>query len=105
MERAAVFCRSGAISIADLPPDVRATTPPPAGTPVPAPAAWTAGAGAGDYTGAKERAVAEWERATLLAALRANDGNVSRTARALGLHRPNLQQKLKELGIDAATFR
>jgi len=96
MERAAVFCRSGAITVADLPPDVRPTA---GGPPAPSVEAGS------DYTAAKERAVAAWERATLLAALRANGGNVSKTARALGLHRPNLQQKLKELGIDAAAFR
>jgi ActR/RegA family two-component response regulator len=32
-------------------------------------------------------------------------GNVSRTARALGLHRQSLQHKLKELSLDAARFR
>ena len=40
-----------------------------------------------------------FEKQYLAAALRRNDGNISRTARELGLHQPNLSKKLKELGL------
>jgi ActR/RegA family two-component response regulator len=38
-------------------------------------------------------------------ALREHGGNISQTARRLGLHRQSLQQKLHELGIAAESFR
>jgi transcriptional regulator with GAF, ATPase, and Fis domain len=37
--------------------------------------------------------------------LEEHDGNVSRAARSLGLHRQNVQQKLRKLGIDATSYR
>jgi DNA-binding NtrC family response regulator len=48
---------------------------------------------------AKRRAVEGFERAYLLRALRAHDGNVSRTADAIGMVRQSLQQKMRELGL------
>ena len=50
---------------------------------------------------AKREAVVDFERAYLLAALRANGGNVSRTAAAIGMVRQSLQQKIRELGLRA----
>ncbi len=41
----------------------------------------------------------EFERSLLLAALRECDGNISRTARLLDIHRQSLQQKIRELDI------
>jgi len=41
-----------------------------------------------------------WERNYILAALAANDGNISRTAEALQLERSNLYKKMRGLGID-----
>jgi DNA-binding NtrC family response regulator len=41
----------------------------------------------------------EFERNLLLAALKECDGNISRTARLLDIHRQSLQQKIKELDI------
>ncbi len=41
-----------------------------------------------------------FERRFLTDALRANRGNISRTARALGMSRRNLQIKIQKLGID-----
>ena len=41
----------------------------------------------------------DFERSYLLAALRANAGNVSRTAAAIGMVRQSLQQKIRELGL------
>jgi len=61
----------------------------------------TSGQGS-SFADAKKRAVEEFERAFLLKALREHDGNVSRTAEAVGMVRQSLQQKLRELGIRAA---
>ncbi|HET9372175.1 MAG TPA: sigma-54 dependent transcriptional regulator, partial [Vicinamibacterales bacterium] len=41
----------------------------------------------------------EWERDYILSALSAFDGNISRTADALGLERSNLYKKMRSLGI------
>jgi DNA-binding NtrC family response regulator len=57
---------------------------------------------AGTFADAKKQAVEDFERAFLLRALREHDGNVSRTAEAVGMLRQSLQQKLRELGIRAA---
>jgi two-component system nitrogen regulation response regulator NtrX len=46
-----------------------------------------------------------WERAYILSALGVFDGNISRTADALGLERSNLYKKMKGLGIDLAKER
>src|SRR5688572_27721368 len=52
------------------------------------------------FTEARERAVDAFERAYLMAALEKHDGNVSATARFLGMHRQSLQKMLKRLKID-----
>jgi two-component system, NtrC family, nitrogen regulation response regulator NtrX len=54
---------------------------------------------------AKRRAVASFERAFLLRALRAHGGNVSRTAEAIGMVRQSLQQKIRELGLRDEEWR
>lgn len=38
-------------------------------------------------------------------ALRKNDGNITRTARAIGMTRRNLQVKIQKLGIDVNALR
>jgi two-component system nitrogen regulation response regulator NtrX len=43
-----------------------------------------------------------WERGYILAALAAHDGNISRTAEALGLERSNLYKKMRALAIAPA---
>jgi DNA-binding NtrC family response regulator len=48
---------------------------------------------------AKKRVIEEFERDFLLRALRENDGNVSRTAEAIGMIRQSLQQKIRELDL------
>jgi len=53
----------------------------------------------GRFSDAKRQAVESFERTFLLAALRANGGNVSRTAAAIGMVRQSLQQKIRELGL------
>jgi DNA-binding NtrC family response regulator len=50
----------------------------------------------GDFRKAKE----QFEIAYIRAQLRANGGNITRTAAAIGLHRQSLQQKVRELGIE-----
>ena len=54
---------------------------------------------------AKEKFVAEWERAYFIDALRASGGNISRAADRIGMYRQNLQQKLRELSISAEELR
>ena len=51
------------------------------------------------FAQAREHAVEAWERSFLEAALERHGGNISRTARALDLHRQSLQKKLRQLGI------
>jgi len=50
-------------------------------------------------TEAKERLVADFERAAITKCLKDHDNNVSGAARKLGIHRQSLQQKLSKLGI------
>jgi DNA-binding NtrC family response regulator len=51
------------------------------------------------FADAKRLAVEGFERDFLLRALRANGGNVSRTAEAIGMVRQSLQLKIRELGL------
>jgi len=51
------------------------------------------------FSEAKRRVVESFERSFLLRALRANDGNVSRTAQAIGMVRQSHQQKIRELDL------
>jgi DNA-binding NtrC family response regulator len=51
------------------------------------------------WTEARERAVEGFERSFLAAALERHGGNVSATARSLGLHRQSLQKILRRLDI------
>jgi len=48
---------------------------------------------------AKKQAVEAFERRFLLRALRTHQGNISRTAEAIGMVRQSLQQKIRELGL------
>jgi len=99
LERAAIFCRGGIVRSDDLPAELRsgpAASGPEAGLVV-----WEKGE---DFRTAKERLVGRFEREILRAALREHGGNVSSAARALGLHRQSLQQKLRRLGIDPSQF-
>jgi DNA-binding NtrC family response regulator len=54
-----------------------------------------------NFADAKKNAVEEFERGFLLASLRAHDGNISKTSRAIGMVRQSLQQKVRELGLRA----
>ncbi len=53
----------------------------------------------GSFSDAKRGAAFAFERSYLLRALRENDGNISRTADAIGMVRQSLQQKIRELGL------
>jgi DNA-binding NtrC family response regulator len=50
---------------------------------------------------AKQHVIENFERDFLAAALARNGGNISRTAEEVGMYRQNLQQKLRELGLEA----
>jgi hypothetical protein len=56
------------------------------------------------FRDAKQRVVDEFERAFLVAALARNAGNISRTAEEIGMYRQNLQQKIRELGLEALSI-
>jgi DNA-binding NtrC family response regulator len=53
------------------------------------------------FVEARERAMREFDRAFLGAALARHDGNVARTARALGLHRQSLQKLIARRALRA----
>ncbi len=55
----------------------------------------------GSFREAKERVIETFERDFLGQALRRHGGNITRAAEELGMHRQNLQQKMRELGISA----
>lgn len=48
-----------------------------------------------------EQARREFEKQFIVAALRTNDGNLSRSALSLGVHRNTLRNKVSSLGIAA----
>lgn len=54
---------------------------------------------AATFAEAKKQVIEGFEREFLLGALRKNDGNVSRTAREIGMVRQSLQQKIRELDL------
>lgn len=94
IEGCVVLNRSGIIQTGDLPMEVRA--------PARAGALNVSGTNSGDsllalpYKEAKRKFEVDY----IAARLRENNGNVSRTAAQIGLHRQSLQQKLRELGIE-----
>lgn len=57
------------------------------------------------FSEAKKQTVERFERRYLSEALREHEGNVSRTASAIGMVRQSLQQKIRELGLKADEFR
>jgi len=95
VETAAILARGDRVGLSELPEEVR-------GPGVP-----------GQMLGevrvplreASRRALEAFERAYVARALREANGNLSAAARALGMHRQSLQNKLRALGIDPAGFR
>ncbi|NNL65236.1 MAG: sigma-54-dependent Fis family transcriptional regulator, partial [Myxococcales bacterium] len=57
------------------------------------------------FSDAKRRMVTAFERAYLLGALRRNEGNVSRTARNIGMVRQSLQQKIREHDLRSENWK
>ena len=97
IERASIFCGDGIVRPEDLPREVSGVSPPGASALI-----WDP---ADDFQTAKQKIVERFERDILTAALEKHSGNISKAARALGLHRQNLQQKLRQLEISAEDFR
>ncbi|HUP87908.1 MAG TPA: sigma-54 dependent transcriptional regulator [Longimicrobiales bacterium] len=94
LERAIVLAAGDSIEVSDLPPQVwesRTALPP-----------TDAVLSNVSFMDARDRALEGFDRAYLTAALEQNGGNVSATARAIGMHRQSLQKMLKRLGISAA---
>jgi two-component system response regulator HydG len=98
IEQAVVLASGEEIGIDDLPANLRDGEATQAG-PLPGrdlPAS---------FRDAKQQIVEEFERRFLVEALQRHGGNISRAAEDIGMYRQQLQQKLAELGIDAAEFR
>jgi DNA-binding NtrC family response regulator len=89
LEQAAVLAAGEAIEVGDLHLQGRSAAPSGADVPV------------DDlpFADAKKQTIESFERDFLLRALRENQGNVSRTAQAIGMVRQSLQQKIRELGL------
>lgn len=91
IERAVVLAEGDVIEAADLPPHLTRGAAPI--QPVDAALADL------PFADARARAIDSFERAFLAAALERHGGNVSRTARTLGLHRQSLQKRLRRAGL------
>ena len=89
VEQAAVMASGGEIEPDDLRLEGAASLPTRALSP----------GSAATFTDAKKLAVEQFEHDYLLRALRQNEGNISRTAEAIGMVRQSLQQKIRELGL------
>ena len=90
MEGALVMCDGPEIDVCDLPASVTRRRHDAAGMVLPE--VVTAPGITLPFVEARERALREFDRAYLRAALARHDGNIARTARALGLHRQSLQK-------------
>jgi DNA-binding NtrC family response regulator len=96
LEQAAVLSSGGTIEEADL---RLGALPVESGATATAVASPAAGGGDATFRDAKQRVIDEFERSYLIRALREHDGNISRTAEAIGMVRQSLQQKIRELGL------
>jgi DNA-binding NtrC family response regulator len=101
LEQAFVLASGEEIDVEDLPGSVRAAS----GDGSDLPDLDLAASGAASFRDAKQLVVEQFERRFLEDALRRNGGNISRAAEEIGMYRQQLQQKLAELGIEAADFR
>ncbi len=88
-EQSAVLCEGRLVTAQDVQLGARGKAPAAAAKPAPGVT----------FQAAKKAAVERFERAYLLEALRQHQGNISRTAEAIGMVRQSLQQKIKELGL------
>ncbi len=101
VERAAIFCRGATVRPDDLPKECQEDS----GEPRDQTAERYRWDGEDDFQAAKTKVIDRFEREILCAALSEHQGNISHAARALGLHRQNVQQKLRRLGISAEDFK
>ena len=93
----------GIIRAADLSSEITASAPLPAGTATASqPVAFAAGVLELPFAEARERALHDFDRYFLSAALKRHDGNIARTARSLGIHRQSLQKLMTKRGLKAA---
>lgn len=95
VERALVLAEGEEITVRDLPPAVSGSR----GVLRPGEAA----AASLTFSDARERVILNFERDFLSAALERHAGNVSATARAVGLHRQSLQKLLRKLGLSGVS--
>ncbi len=93
-----VFCDER-VDVADLAPEIRGAGPLPSRLPGPSLVAAAPAGGAGEVP-TLAAAVEAAERAAIAAALDAEKGNLSRTARALGIDRNTLKRKLAAYAIE-----
>ena len=100
VERAAIFCRGEMVQPEHLPAELLGVTS--EATLQSDSPTWDLN---DDFQSAKTKMIDRFERAILTAALREHGGNISRAAKALGLHRQNLQQKLRRLHISAEEYK
>ena len=108
MQRAAIFCRGESVVPDDLPAELRA---------VPSRMALSTDGAPQDtessprdcapqeFAEAKRRMIESFEFQYFTGLLERHSGNVSQAAREAGLHRQNLQKKLRSLGLEAKVFR
>ena len=104
VEGCVVLSRSSTIQVQDLPPEIRELPSRsgmgPEGRSLPGEE--DPGRPYGSWLSLPYReARKQFESDYIAARLRANGGNVSRTAAQIGLHRQSLHQKLRELGIES----
>ncbi len=100
IEQAVVLASGDEIVLDDLAASVRA-----AGGAGPAQDAALELDGATSFKVAKQRVIERFERQFLEDALARHGGNISKAADDIGMYRQQLQDKLKDLGIDAAAFK
>ena len=99
LERAIILADGSTLNRDLLPEEIRTSGAEYAG-------AATSGWRDGDFfQDAKQEVVQNFEAAFLRSALERHNGNMSRTAPAIGMKRQALQQKVRELGIDPGIYR
>ena len=99
VERMIIMTAGDTIEVADLPDVVRSPSRRPAGLPAPKPAGGSEPAKAGTLREFKDDA----ERAYLVAKLRENGWNISKTAEVIDTPRSNLYKKLEQYQITQET--
>lgn len=99
VERAVIFAEGSVLSGDLLPEEIRTAAAEPTGAGA---AGWSEGV---MFQYAKQEAVQSFEAAFIRSALERHNGNMSRTAPAIGMKRQALQQKVRELGIDPEIYR